>query len=182
MGFKGQRFNIDHVPTVFETYACQMQLDGESIELGLLDTADQEGYGRLRRLAYPNCDAFVICYAVDSPDSLYNVTAKWKHELASFIAPNIPIILVATKKDLRRGKETNVDNLSCSEKANFLTYEDGMCTAARIGASHFLETSALDDDGVQEVFRRTVRVALEAQKKRHSSKKENKKCCPCGIL
>lgn len=176
MGFKGDRFIRDYVPTVFETYSRGIHVDGESIELGLWDTAGQESYDRLRPLAYPHCDAFVICYAVDSPDSLHNVTARWLPELEHF-CPNVPKILVATKKDLRRRTMAIMDILNCNKVPKFVSYEDGLCTAERIGALRFLETSALNNDGVQDVFQHTARVALDEKRKRLLEKKPSKESC-----
>ena len=177
MSFKGKRFSEDYVPTVFETYTRDVRIEGETIELGLWDTAGQEGYDRLRPMAYPHCDCFVICYSVDNPDSLYNVKAKWLPELEHF-CPDVPRILVATKKDIRRRTLAIMDILNGSKAPSIVSYEEGMCTAALIGASRFLETSALCNDGVREMFYQTARVALEEREKRKEKKgKKNERCC-----
>jgi Ras family protein A len=177
MAFKGRRFPGDYVPTVFETYTRDIRVEGEIIELGLWDTAGQEGYDRLRPMAYPHCDCFVICYAVDNPDSLYNVKEKWLPELEHF-CPDVPKILVATKKDIRRRTLAIMDILNGNKAPSIVSYEEGMCTAAMIGASRFLETSALCNDGVTEMFNQTARVALEAREKQKEKKaKKNARCC-----
>jgi len=49
---------------------------------------------------YPSTDVFVICFSVDSRDSLYNIRYVWLPELRPFIV-NTPIVLVANKIDLR---------------------------------------------------------------------------------
>ena len=46
------------------------------MELALWDTAGQEDYDRLRPLSYPDSHVILVCYAVDSPDSLENVQEK----------------------------------------------------------------------------------------------------------
>ena len=51
-------------------------VDGKPISLGLWDTAGQEDYDRLRPLSYPDSHVILICFAVDSPDSLDNVQEK----------------------------------------------------------------------------------------------------------
>ena len=51
-------------------------VDGQQIELALWDTAGQEDYDRLRPLSYPDADVLLICFAVDSPDTLENVPEK----------------------------------------------------------------------------------------------------------
>ena len=176
MQFKGRQFPKDYVPTVFETYTRDIRLDGEIIQLGLWDTAGQEGYDRLRPLAYPHCDCFVICYSVDSPDSLKNAKDKWLPELEHF-SPNVPKILVATKKDIRRRTLAIMDILNGNKAPSIVSYEEGLCTAAEIGASRFLETSALYNDGVREMFAQTARVALEArEEQKECKKKKNERC------
>lgn len=66
----------DYVPTVFENYVSDLDVDGKRVELALWDTAGQEDYDRLRPLSYPDSHVILICYAIDSPDSLENVQEK----------------------------------------------------------------------------------------------------------
>lgn len=42
------------------------------MELALWDTAGQEDYDRLRPLSYPDTDVILMCFSIDSPDSLGN--------------------------------------------------------------------------------------------------------------
>merc|ERR1711900_94574 len=65
-----------YVPTVFENYVADVEVDGRHVELALWDTAGQEDYDRLRPLSYPDSHVILICFAVDSPDSLDNVQEK----------------------------------------------------------------------------------------------------------
>ena len=74
---------------------CLIQVDGKSVQLALWDTAGQEDYEvrqhlpsldncdimltnlqRLRPLAYSKAHVILIGYAVDTPDTLENVTNK----------------------------------------------------------------------------------------------------------
>lgn len=67
------------------------------VELALWDTAGQEDYDRLRPLSYPDTDVILMCFSIDSPDSLENIPEKWTPEVKHF-CPNVPIILVGNKK------------------------------------------------------------------------------------
>lgn len=67
------------------------------VELALWDTAGQEDYDRLRPLSYPDTDVILMCFSIDSPDSLENIPEKWTPEVRHF-CPNVPIILVGNKK------------------------------------------------------------------------------------
>jgi len=82
-----------YVPTVFENYVSTIVVDGKSIELALWDTAGQEDYDRLRPLSYPDADVILICFSIDSIDSLENVEEKWYPEVRTF-CPNLPVLLV----------------------------------------------------------------------------------------
>lgn len=58
---------------------ADVEVDGKHVELALWDTAGQEDYDRLRPLSYPDSHVILICFAVDSPDSLDNVQEKVRH-------------------------------------------------------------------------------------------------------
>ena len=65
------------MPTTFEARAQEIEVDDSTIELALWDTsATGELSERLRPLLYPNSHVIVICYAVDRPETLQNVTDK----------------------------------------------------------------------------------------------------------
>lgn len=70
-----------YVPTVFENYVADVEVDGKRVELALWDTAGQEDYDRLRPLSYPDSHVILICFAVDSPDSLDNVQEKVRNTI-----------------------------------------------------------------------------------------------------
>ncbi|KAJ2713678.1 GTP-binding protein Rho1 [Coemansia spiralis] len=89
-----------YVPTVFENYVVDVEVDGKQVELALWDTAGQEDYDRLRPLSYPDSHVILICFAIDSADSLENVQEKWISEVMHFCR-GLPIILIGCKADLR---------------------------------------------------------------------------------
>jgi len=103
--FSKDQFPEVYVPTVFENYVADIEVDGKQVELALWDTAGQEDYDRLRPLSYPDTDVILMCFSIDSPDSLENIPEKWTPEVRHF-CPNVPIILVGNKKDLRNDMNT----------------------------------------------------------------------------
>lgn len=70
------KFPTEYVPTVFDNYTATVKFDNRMINLGLWDTAGQEEYNRLRPLAYPNADVFLIVFSVVEPSSFINATKK----------------------------------------------------------------------------------------------------------
>ena len=134
--------------------------------LSLWDTAGQEDYDRLRPLSYPDADVILICFSVDSPDSLQNVSEKWWPEVHHF-CPNVPVIVVGTKTDLRTN-EITISEQGYLEQKQVLTPE-GRQVATRIAAAAYHECSARNNDGVRELFETATKaaVARKCKKRRH---------------
>ena len=81
------RFPEEYVPTVFDNYATSLKIDNRMINLGLWDTAGQQEYNRLRPLAYPHCDVFLIILSVIEPASFVNAKKKVKidHKISGIL-------------------------------------------------------------------------------------------------
>ncbi|OAA61726.1 ubiquitin-activating protein [Niveomyces insectorum RCEF 264] len=102
-------FPTVYEPTVFENYVHDIFVDNVHIELSLWDTAGQEEFDRLRSLSYDDTDLIMLCYSVDSKDSLENVESKWVGEIADN-CPGVKLVLVALKCDLREGSDEDADD------------------------------------------------------------------------
>ena len=87
ISYTQDKFPTEYVPTVFDNYSATVKVDGRMVTLGLWDTAGQEEYNRLRPLAYPNCDVFLIVFSVIEPSSFVNARKKVLSSLPSGI-PN----------------------------------------------------------------------------------------------
>lgn len=169
-------FPTVYEPTVFENYVHDIFVDSVHIELSLWDTAGQEEFDRLRSLSYDDTDLIMLCYSVDSKDSLENVESKWVGEIADN-CPGVKLVLVALKCDLRENVEDDAgtDGQPAApqpgEKRNqLITYDQGLEVARRIQASRYLECSAMKNRGVNEAFTEAARVALGVKKDREESK------------
>ncbi|XP_018975742.2 rho-related GTP-binding protein RhoB-like [Cyprinus carpio] len=134
----------------FENYVADIEVDSKRVQLALWDTAGQEDYDRLRPLSYPDTDVILMFFSVDSPDSLENIPEKWVPEVKHF-CPNVPIILVANKKDLR--SDDNVRSELSRIKQEPVRTEDGRAMAARIGAHDYIECSAKTKEGFGKYLR-----------------------------
>lgn len=147
--FSKDEFPQIHVPTVFETYVADIEIDGKLMELALWDTAGQEDYDRLRPLSYPDTDVVLICFSIGNSVSLTNVKEKWHPEVRHF-CPRVPVVLVGTKKDLRNE----------NHKEKLVTPEQGQQMADMVRASAYIECSAKMGEGVREVFETAARATI----------------------
>ncbi|KYO27805.1 transforming protein RhoA [Alligator mississippiensis] len=164
--FSKDQFPEVYVPTVFENYVADIEVDGKQVELALWDTAGQEDYDRLRPLSYPDTDVILMCFSIDSPDSLENIPEKWTPEVKHF-CPNVPIILVGNKKDLRNDEHTRRELAKMKQEP--VKPEEGRDMANRISAFGYMECSAKTKDGVREVFEMATRAALQARRGKKKS-------------
>jgi Rho family protein len=153
------RFPEAYVPTVFENYVTQVNFDGKLIELALWDTAGQEEYDRLRPLSYPESDVILIVFSIDFPVSLANVQDKWFPEVAHF-CEGTPMLLIGTKIDLRQDEQTR--RMLSAQGQRPISPEQGEAVAKEIGAT-YMECSAKNGEGVQEVFKAALKESMKSK-------------------
>ena len=145
------------------------------VELALWDTAGQEAYDRLRPLSFPGSHVVLVCFTIDSRDSLENACVKWSKEVKHF-CPGVPIILVGNKKDLRDCVGTHSPVQDACNKRKCVEYEEGKAVEEKIGAAMYLECSAKSNVGVREVFEQAARVTLNRGRRSQVLKRKAKKC------
>lgn len=144
--FHGHDLPQDYVATIYDKTEFEVQVDGQTHIIQLIDTAGQEEYDKLRRVIYPMADAFLLCFSVDCRDSLYNAKTKWFKELRQN-CKDVPIVLCATKTDLRE------------EKPNCVSASEAKSVQLKIGANSFVECSAKLNEGVRNAIFEAVRAS-----------------------
>jgi len=160
-------FPHDYTPTVFDNYSATVMVDGKVAYLDLWDTAGQEDYDKFRPLSYAQTDVFILCYSVISPNSFQNVKSKWYPELAHH-APDVPIVLVATKADLK--DDIYVQKVLAAKGKRIVSKDEGTKLATEIGA-RFVECSAMTQEGLKDVFDAAIRLTLDNRKKKEKARK-----------
>lgn len=176
-------------PTVFENYVHDIFIDGQSVQLSLWDTAGQEEFDRLRALSYSDTHCIMLCFSIDSVDSLENVQLKWVGEIADH-CEGVKLVLVALKCDLRKLEEDEEPQVREDESFNpytqtglysaqkrLVSYDEGLAVAKHVGALRYLECSAKKNRGVNEAFSEAARCALNARPKGANDNEPEKKGC-----
>ena len=88
--------------------------------------------------------------------------AKWVPEVRHH-CPEVPILLVGTKMDLRSNKDT-VKKLEEQELAPVRT-EQGNTVAKEVGAIEYLECSAMEQESLKNVFDQAIRSVFSIPRK-----------------
>lgn len=165
-------------PTVFENYVHDIFIDGQSIQLSLWDTAGQEEFDRLRSLSYSDTHCIMLCFSIDSPDSLENVQSKWVGEIADH-CDGVKLVLVALKCDLRNTEDDTEEESHhpYQQQKRLISYDEGLAVAKKVGALRYLECSAKKNRGVNEAFSEAARCALNAKPKGANDNEPEGKGC-----
>ncbi|GMI95714.1 Arabidopsis RAC-like 9, RHO-RELATED PROTEIN FROM PLANTS 8 [Hibiscus trionum] len=174
ISYTSNTFPTDYVPTVFDNFSANVMVDGQTVNLGLWDTAGQEDYNRLRPLSYRGADVFLLAFSLISRPSYENVSKKkWVPELRHY-APAAPIVLVGTKLDLRDDRQFHLDYPG----ACTISTEQGLELKKQIGALAYIECSSKTQQNVKAVFDAAIKVVLQPAKQ----KKQKKRLSICGVL
>ena len=142
-----------------DNYTVAIRIDGKPYTLDLFDTPGQEDYDRVRPLGYPHTDVFLIVFSIVQYGGCINPLHKWYPEV-SHHCPDVPIILVGNKLDLRDDRET-VEKLRRECKLSPITTAQGEDLARKIGAVKYCECSALTREGLGNVFAEAALAALK---------------------
>lgn len=185
----------EYIPTAIDTYDVVVHVDGEPVTFEMCDTPGQDDFDTLRPLVYPNTDVFLICFSVVSPSSFSNVKEKWVAEIKKSrnsekgkgVKANVPMILVGTQSDLRNDVNTRVELAKYKEQP--VSENEAKKLANSLGCECYIETSALTQHNLKEVFDEAIMAGLKGRKmkEKKAAKKAqrtgtNRGCAPCAIL
>ncbi len=119
--------------------------------------------------------------------------AKWYPEITHH-APTVPLVLIGTKIDLRdefSSQSSNNKKKSSPYSSNNypeetpVTYDEGLELASAIGASKYVECSALTQKGLKNVFDESIRVVLYKDGQvagKNKGGKKGKKDAKCTLI
>uniref|UniRef100_A0A3B4ZJP6 Ras homolog family member G n=1 Tax=Stegastes partitus TaxID=144197 RepID=A0A3B4ZJP6_9TELE len=125
----------------------------QQVCLTIADTAGREDYLRFRQLSYNHVDTIVICFSIANPTSYENVKQKWYPEV-KHNCPDVPLLLVGTKSDLRDNQEV-LETLKQQHQST-VTLQEGTEMANQIKAVKYLECASINQEGLDEVFDEAV--------------------------
>ena len=127
--FVKDAFPEAHDPTIEDNYKAMVEINNESIEIQIVDTAGEEDYQNMLDQWIDVADGFLLVFAINDKDTFNVLDEKYKR-IEKHKEKNVPIILVGNKCDLENERQVT------KEEAN---------QKATAWKAKYIETSALTD-------------------------------------
>ncbi|XP_032517210.2 ras-related protein Ral-a isoform X2 [Danaus plexippus] len=146
--FMYDEFVEDYEPTKADSYRKKVVLDGEEVQIDILDTAGQEDYAAIRDNYFRSGEGFLCVFSITEPES-FDATQEFREQILRVKNDeNIPFLLVGNKSDLGDKRRVPLD--ACRERA----------TAWRVP---YVETSAKTRENVDKAFLSLARALSDAK-------------------
>ncbi|KAM4602076.1 ras-related protein Ral-B-like isoform 1-T3 [Polymixia lowei] len=166
--FMYDEFVEDYEPTKADSYRKKVVLDGEEVQIDILDTAGQEDYAAIRDNYFRSGEGFLLVFSITEHES-FTATSEFREQILRVKEEEvIPLLLVGNKSDLEERRQVPVEEAT---------------TKAGEWGVHYVETSAKTRANVDKVFfdlMREVRkkkMSESKDKNGPSGKKKKQRCC-----
>jgi len=103
--FMYDEFVEDYEPTKADSYRKKVVLDGEEVQIDILDTAGQEDYAAIRDNYFRSGEGFLCVFSITEDDSFQACQDFRDHILRIKGDENVPFILVGNKCDLQETRQ-----------------------------------------------------------------------------
>lgn len=117
-------------------FTCKLNMENARVKLQVWDTAGQERFKSMAPMYYRNANAAMLVFDLTQYDTFVAMKG-WVKELQRNVEEAIVLIVIGNKSDLNKKRQVDV--------------EEGRIYATKIGAGYY-ETSALEDEGIEDVF------------------------------
>jgi len=169
--FMYDEFVEDYEPTKADSYRKKVMLDGEEVQIDILDTAGQEDYAAIRDNYFRSGEGFLCVFSITDDDS-FQATQEFREQILRVKNDeNISFLLVGNKCDLGERRKVSL--------------EEAQNRAQQWGVP-YIETSAKTREHVDKVFydlMRDIRSRKMDETKANPGKpKKAQKKLKCTIL
>ncbi|KAK7110821.1 ras-related protein Ral-a-like isoform X2 [Littorina saxatilis] len=169
--FMYEEFVEDYEPTKADSYRKKVVLDGEEVQIDILDTAGQEDYAAIRDNYFRTGEGFLCVFSIKEQES-FQATQEFREQILRVKNDeNIPFLLVGNMIDLKDQRQ--------------VTYEEALKRAQEWRVP-YVETSAKTCVNVDKVFYDLMREIrsrkMEAIRQNNGKQKKREKKRKCTIL
>jgi small GTP-binding protein len=135
-------FITDYDPTIEDSYKRVLAVDGENIQLDILDTAGQDDFAPMRTSYMRQGKGFIIVYAIDDRASFEEVEVFHRDLTRTKGTTNVPVVICGNKCDL--------------EDKRVVSKQESEELAGKLSGI-FFETSALANINIENAFKALVK-------------------------
>ena len=183
--FKFNQFNAIYEPTIgLEFESIPILIDDQSVNLLLYDMSGHQKFRGLIPLYTSDANIILLIYDISKLDSFNNID-KWYSSLNNLNKKEVIFALVGNKCDLDYNRKVKIEEAQkYAEEHNFI----------------FQEVSAMNGDGIQELFMNKLieqirtqfiqkgkynideekeKLKVNINNNEDKSTKKKKRCCPC---
>ncbi|XP_004529560.1 PREDICTED: ras-related protein Ral-a isoform X2 [Rhagoletis zephyria] len=164
--FMYDEFVEDYEPTKADSYRKKVVLDGEEVQIDILDTAGQEDYAAIRDNYFRSGEGFLCVFSITDDES-FQATQEFREQILRVKNDeSIPFLLVGNKCDLSDKRKVPLNE--CQARAQQWQVP-------------YVETSAKTRENVDKVFYDLIRDISSRKKQRQSDVRQPPKtkshCC-----
>ncbi|XP_069966307.1 ras-related protein Ral-a [Bactrocera oleae] len=164
--FMYDEFVEDYEPTKADSYRKKVVLDGEEVQIDILDTAGQEDYAAIRDNYFRSGEGFLCVFSITDDES-FQATQEFREQILRVKNDeSIPFLLVGNKCDLNDKRKVPLNECQ---------------TRAQQWQVPYVETSAKTRENVDKVFYDLIRDISSRKKQRQSDVRQPPKtkshCC-----
>jgi Ras-related protein Ral-A len=164
--FMYDEFVEDYEPTKADSYRKKVVLDGEEVQIDILDTAGQEDYAAIRDNYFRSGEGFLCVFSITDDES-FQATQEFREQILRVKNDeSIPFLLVGNKCDLNDKRKVSMTE--CHNRAQ------------QWGVP-YVETSAKTRENVDKCFYQLVRDIIKVKKSRQTDEqqpaKNQPRCC-----
>jgi len=135
--FMYDEFVEDYEPTKADSYRKKVVLDGEEVQIDILDTAGQEDYAAIRDNYFRSGEGFLCVFSITDTDS-FQSTQDFREQILRVKGDDsVPFLLVGNKCDLDERRKISRDEA------------EGRAAQWKVP---YVETSAKTRSNVDKVF------------------------------
>ncbi|XP_076460953.1 ras-related protein Ral-a-like isoform X2 [Babylonia areolata] len=169
--FMYDEFVEDYEPTKADSYRKKVVLDGEEVQIDILDTAGQEDYAAIRDNYFRTGEGFLCVFSIKEQES-FQATQEFREQILRVKSDeNIPFLLVGNMIDLKEQRQVS---------------KDEALKRAQEWRVPYVETSAKTCENVDKVFYDLMREIrsrkMEAIRQNNGKLKKREKKRKCTIL
>ncbi|KAJ1200020.1 hypothetical protein NDU88_003849 [Pleurodeles waltl] len=136
--FMYDEFVEDYEPTKADSYRKKVVLDGEEVQIDILDTAGQEDYAAIRDNYFRSGEGFLCVFSITEQES-FAATADFREQILRVKEDeNVPFLLVGNKSDLEDKRQVSIEEAkSRAEQWNVNYVETSAKTRANVDKVFF---------------------------------------------